>query len=84
MVNRPLQRRRTAPGSARRRSDCPPRKVGSVVTASQTKPDEFSQTLGKQIFREPRFELSENLRLILLDYAQKRPDAANIAFNAPC
>jgi hypothetical protein len=61
--------------------------------ASKTKPgcaspltrnDEFSQTLGKRIFLGLRFELSENLRLILLDYAQKRADAANIAFNAAC
>jgi len=28
--------------------------------------------------------LSENLQLILLDYAQKRSDAAKIAFKAIC
>lgn len=46
--------------------------------------DEFPQTLGKQFFFESRFELSENLRLILLDYAEKRADAANITFKAGC
>jgi len=45
---------------------------------------EFSQTLGKQTFLEARFELSENLWLILLDYAQKRRDTANITFSAAC
>jgi hypothetical protein len=84
MVNRPLPCRKIAQGNIRRRSELPPRKGGSVATSSQTKSDEFSQTLGKQIFRGLRFELSENLRLILLDYAQKRSDAANIAFKATC
>jgi hypothetical protein len=84
MVNRPL------PRAANQAEQCPtairssPPKGSSVAASLQTKPDEFSQTLGKQIFRVLRFELSENLRLILLDYAQKRADAANIAFNATC
>jgi hypothetical protein len=40
----------------------------------------FVQILGKLFY----FELSENLRRILLDYAQKRPDLANAAFNGAC
>jgi len=54
------------------------------MASSLTGRGEFSQTLGKQFFLGRRFELSENLRLILLDYAQKRADGANITFNAPC
>jgi hypothetical protein len=38
------------------------------------------QTLGKLYF----FELIENLRRILLDYAQKRTGRANATFNAAC
>ena len=40
----------------------------------------FAQILGKFYF----FELCENLRRILLDYAEKRTDLANVAFNAAC
>jgi hypothetical protein len=40
----------------------------------------FAQFLGKLYF----FDLGENLRLILLDYAQKRPGTANAAFKAAC
>jgi hypothetical protein len=57
---------------------------GATLPHPQTRPDEFSQTLGKQIFLKVRFKLSENLQLILLDYAQKRLDAANITFKAIC
>jgi hypothetical protein len=38
------------------------------------------QILGKLYF----FELIENLRRILLDYAQKRTGRANATFNAAC
>jgi hypothetical protein len=38
------------------------------------------QILGKLYF----FELIENLRRILLDYAQKRTSRANATFNAAC
>jgi hypothetical protein len=55
-----------------------------LSASSQRERGEFSQTLGKQLFLGRRFELSENLRLILLDYAQKRSKAANITFNAAC
>jgi hypothetical protein len=61
-----------------------PQKGTCAATCFQTERDEFSETLGKQIFLEPCFELSENLRLILLDYAEKRADATNTAFNATC
>jgi hypothetical protein len=67
----------TAIGSTRRK-----RNIGCRIVPYET--DEFSQTLGKQFFPESRFELSENLRLNLLDYAEKRTDAANITFNARC
>ncbi len=40
----------------------------------------FAQILGKLYF----FKLFENLRRILLDYAEKRTDLANVAFNAAC
>jgi hypothetical protein len=40
----------------------------------------FAQILGKLYF----FELRENLRRILFDYAQKRSGRANAAFNGPC
>jgi hypothetical protein len=40
----------------------------------------FVQILGKLYF----LQLSENLRLILVDYAQKRPHRANADFNAAC
>jgi hypothetical protein len=40
----------------------------------------FAQILGKLYF----FKLLENLRRILLDYAQKRTGRANAAFNGPC
>jgi hypothetical protein len=40
----------------------------------------FAQILGKLYF----LQLLENLRRILLDYAQKRPGPANAAFNAAC
>ena len=44
----------------------------------------FAQILGKQIFVQIFIELIENLRRILLDYGQKRANAANAAFNAAC
>jgi hypothetical protein len=40
----------------------------------------FVQILGKLYF----LQLSENLRRILVDYAQKRPRRANPDFNAGC
>jgi hypothetical protein len=40
----------------------------------------FAEILGKLYF----LQLPENLRRILLDYAQKRPGPANAAFNAAC
>ncbi len=40
----------------------------------------FAEILGKFYF----FNLLENLRLILLDYGQKRPGTANAAFKAAC
>jgi hypothetical protein len=40
----------------------------------------FAQILGKYYF----FDLLENLRRILLDYAQKRSCTANAAFKAAC
>jgi hypothetical protein len=43
-------------------------------------PDAFAQILGKLYF----VQLDENLRRILLDYAQKRPRPANAVFSAAC
>jgi hypothetical protein len=43
-------------------------------------PRVFAQILAKLYF----FDLRENLRIILLDYAQKRPDTANVPFKAAC
>ncbi len=40
----------------------------------------FVQFLGKFYF----FDLRENLRIILFDYAQKRRDAANVVFKPAC
>ncbi|HTH34789.1 MAG TPA: hypothetical protein VL976_10495 [Xanthobacteraceae bacterium] len=40
----------------------------------------FAQILGKLYF----VQLRENLRRILVDYGQKRPCRANVAFNAVC
>jgi hypothetical protein len=40
----------------------------------------FAQILGKLYF----VQLFENLRRILVDYGQKRPRRANVAFNAAC
>jgi hypothetical protein len=40
----------------------------------------FAQILGKLYF----FKSGENLRRILFDYGQKRPGAANAAFNPAC
>jgi hypothetical protein len=40
----------------------------------------FAQILGKSDF----FKLGENLRRILLDYAEKRASTANVPFNRPC
>jgi hypothetical protein len=40
----------------------------------------FVQILGKSYF----LQLIENLRRILLDYAQKRPCVANVVFKAAC
>jgi hypothetical protein len=40
----------------------------------------FVQILGKLYF----LQLIENLKRILVDYAQKRPCPANAAFNAAC
>jgi hypothetical protein len=54
---------------------------GGFWTMARSK---FAQTLGKQFFFEVHFELSENLRRILLDYAQNRAEAANMAFNRAC
>jgi hypothetical protein len=61
-----------------------PRNYTTYVAEARTmaKPPQraFAQILGKFYF----FELDENLRRILLDYAQKRSCIANAAFNAPC
>jgi hypothetical protein len=46
----------------------------------QCGPGVVVQILGKLYF----FELIENLRRILLDYAQKRTWRANATFNAAC
>jgi hypothetical protein len=62
--------RRAAP-SRERRGLFEPRRSGSSAVA---------QILGKLYF----FGLSENLRRILLDYAQKRTGRANATFNAAC
>jgi hypothetical protein len=40
----------------------------------------FAQILGKLYF----LQLRENLRRILVDYGQKRPCRANVAFKAAC
>jgi hypothetical protein len=40
----------------------------------------FAQILGKLYF----FNLCENLRLILLDYEEKRPHTANGPFKSAC
>jgi hypothetical protein len=43
-------------------------------------PRALAQILGKFYF----FDLRENLRLILFDYAPKSPQAANAAFKGAC
>jgi len=53
---------------------------GTPKTAQMAASRAFAQILGKLYF----FQLPENLRRILLDYAQKRPGPANAAFNAAC
>jgi hypothetical protein len=50
------------------------------VRSPQIEGSAFAQILGKFYF----FELCENLRRILLDYAEKRTYIANVAFNAAC
>jgi hypothetical protein len=84
MVNRQLPpRRKTVQDCIRPGSAQPAEKnLGCRIFPNET--DEFSQILGKQFFLESRFELSENLPLILLDYAQKPTDGANITFKASC
>jgi hypothetical protein len=82
MVNRPLpymvSRRFTAAVIANWR----PNRTTGDATKSAWNGDEtaFAQILGKLYF----FELLENLRRILFDYAQKPSDRANAAFNAIC
>jgi hypothetical protein len=53
---------------------------GTAKTAQMAALRAFAQILGKLYF----LQLPENLRRILLDYAQKRPGPANAAFNAAC
>jgi hypothetical protein len=82
MVNRPL------PGTVATCLTRAPRRIQPHYCAAfymanpsqQTGSRAFAQILGKLYF----FELLENLRRILLDYAQKRTGRANAAFNGPC
>jgi hypothetical protein len=82
MVNRPLP---SAPagtamlrGRRSGRSSC--KQFGQRRTSQNAIWRAFAQILGKLFF----LELSENLQRILFDYAQKRTDPANTAFNAAC
>ncbi|HML09021.1 MAG TPA: hypothetical protein VK430_12950 [Xanthobacteraceae bacterium] len=82
MVNGPLLER---PAGARRtrwhlRKRVGPKHPSLTITAQEALPHAFAQILGKLYF----FDLRENLRRILLDYGQKRPRPANVAFNAAC
>jgi hypothetical protein len=82
MVNGPLLEMASAPPCAdrRRRENAEAHERTLRDTAATAATCAFAQILGKFYF----FELRENLRLILLNYGQKRPDPANVAFNAAC
>jgi hypothetical protein len=56
------------------------RSFATAETLQKAASGAFAQILGKLYF----VQLDENLRRILLDYAQKRPRPANAAFNAAC
>ena len=79
MVNRPLPAVPDAQPcglllSAKNRQDKSPIDGQGALSIS------FAQILGKLHF----FDLLEKLRIILLDYAQKRPGIANAAFKPAC
>jgi hypothetical protein len=57
-----------------------PRDAAARGSAAKRGNGVFAQISGKLYF----FNLLENLRRILLDYAQKRTGRANAAFNGPC
>ena len=54
--------------------------AAAEIPAREDVSREFAQILGKLYF----VQLCENLRRILVDYGQKRPCRANVAFNAAC
>jgi hypothetical protein len=78
MVNGPFpqdDRTGIVPAHARQRRAC--ERAGRH---RNKQPAAFAQILDKLYF----FKLRENLRRILLDYAQKRPRLANAAFSRGC
>jgi hypothetical protein len=65
----------TTPQACRREGDAP-----TATAPAWAATRVFAQILAKFYF----FDLLENLRIILLDYAQKRPDTANVPFKGAC
>jgi hypothetical protein len=82
MVNPPLPRTVAKSLQATRQANSPRRCCIFVVPKmpQQTRPRAFAKILAKLYF----FQLFENLRRILFDYAQKRSGRANATFNAAC
>jgi len=79
MVNRPLPRRGGRTGAARA--------PGPI--AAGVKPEYAALAIDRRLLPQIlgklySFNLRENLRLILLDYAPKSPRPANATFNGAC
>jgi hypothetical protein len=82
MVNLPLPRTVATSWPCTKIANSSRDRTTSGTPETLQKPAEraFVQILGKLYF----FQLLENLRRILIDYAQKPTGRANPAFKAPC